>query len=63
MKSHQLRGVLAVAEHDSLRVAARRLGIAQPAFTWHRFTAFGGYLRAPDVPVDDGMAQRMLRGK
>ena len=33
MKIHHLRDVLAVAEHGSLRAAARRLGVAQPALT------------------------------
>jgi LysR family transcriptional regulator, regulator of abg operon len=33
MKLHHLRDVLAVAEHGSLRAAARDLGIAQPAVT------------------------------
>lgn len=33
MKSNQLRDLLAVAEHGSLRAAARVLGIAQPAIT------------------------------
>ena len=33
MKIHHLRDVLAVAEHGSLRAAARHLGVAQPALT------------------------------
>lgn len=33
MKIHHLRDVLAVAEHGSLRAAARHLGVAQPSLT------------------------------
>jgi DNA-binding transcriptional LysR family regulator len=33
MKLHQLRDVTAIAEHGSLRAAARNLGLAQPALT------------------------------
>jgi DNA-binding transcriptional LysR family regulator len=33
MKIHQLRAVIAIAEHGSLRAAARRLGAGQPALT------------------------------
>ena len=33
MKINHLRDVLAVAEHGSLRAAARHLGVAQPALT------------------------------
>jgi DNA-binding transcriptional LysR family regulator len=33
MKTNQLRNLLAVAEHGSLRAASRHLGIAQPAIT------------------------------
>ena len=33
MKIHHLRDVLAVAEHGSLRAAARHLGVAQPALS------------------------------
>lgn len=33
MKLHQFRGVVAIAEHGSLRAAARQLGIAQPTLT------------------------------
>jgi LysR family transcriptional regulator, regulator of abg operon len=33
MKLHQLRAVIAIAEHGSLRAAARRLGAGQPALT------------------------------
>src|SRR5580693_6822900 len=33
MKLHQLRDLVAIAEHGSLRAAARHLGIAQPTLT------------------------------
>src|SRR5689334_17771635 len=33
MKIHHLRHILAVADHGSLRAAARELGVAQPAVT------------------------------
>jgi len=33
MKLHQLRDVVAIAEHGSLRAAARHLGVAQPTLT------------------------------
>jgi LysR family transcriptional regulator, regulator of abg operon len=33
MKLHQLRDITAIAEHGSLRAAARNLGLAQPALT------------------------------
>ncbi len=33
MKLHHFRGVVAIAEHGSLRAAARHLGIAQPTLT------------------------------
>jgi DNA-binding transcriptional LysR family regulator len=33
MKLHQLRNVVAIAEHGSLRATARHLGVAQPALT------------------------------